>query len=72
MQTHEIRRRKHERGFHMISDAVSSGKFWYLEARHTISYAHYRSRSHDATIHVYDETGNVAELHEHMIEFKDP
>jgi hypothetical protein len=30
-----------------------------------ISYAKFRSRSRDAVIHVYDDTGNVIEAHEH-------
>jgi hypothetical protein len=29
------------------------------------------SQSHDAVIHVYDETGNVIETHEHKGEFKE-
>jgi hypothetical protein len=29
------------------------------------------SRSHDAVIRVYDETGNVIETHEHKGEFKE-
>ena len=31
-----------------------------------------RSRSHDAVICVYDETGNVIETHEHAGDFKEP
>jgi hypothetical protein len=30
------------------------------------------SRSHDAVIRVYDEAGNVIEMHEHAGEFKEP
>ena len=30
-----------------------------------IGYAMHRSRSHDVVIRVYDETGNVIEMHEH-------
>jgi hypothetical protein len=29
------------------------------------------SRSHDAVIRVYDEAGNVIEMHEHAGEFKE-
>jgi hypothetical protein len=36
-----------------------------LEARAAISYAKFRSRSHDAVIRVYDAAGNVIETHEH-------
>jgi hypothetical protein len=35
-----------------------------------IGYAKFYSRSHDAVIRVYDETGNVIETHEHAGEFK--
>jgi hypothetical protein len=34
-------------------------------------YAKFRSRSHDAVIHVYDDAGNVIETHEHKGEFKE-
>jgi hypothetical protein len=37
-----------------------------------IGYAKLRGRSHDAVIHVYDETGNVIETHEHKGDFKEP
>jgi hypothetical protein len=35
-----------------------------------ISYAKFRSRSHNAVIRVYDEAGNVIEMHEHAGDFK--
>jgi hypothetical protein len=35
------------------------------------SYALHRSRSTDAVIRVYDETGNVIETHEHKGDFKE-
>ena len=35
-----------------------------------IGYAKFRSRSRDAVIRVYDEAGNVIEMHEHKGEFK--
>ena len=31
----------------------------------------FHSRSHDAVIRVYDETGNVIETHEHAGEFEE-
>jgi hypothetical protein len=40
-------------------------------ASNATGYAMHRSRSHDAVIHVYDETGNVIETHEHKGEFKE-
>jgi hypothetical protein len=33
-------------------------------------YAKFRSRSHDAVIHVFDDAGNVIEAHEHKGDFK--
>ena len=44
------------------------------EARVTpprLGYAIHYSRSHDAVIRVYDETGNVIKTHEHAGEFKE-
>jgi len=35
-----------------------------------IGYAKFFSRSHDAVIRVYDEAGNVIEMHEHTGDFK--
>jgi hypothetical protein len=40
------------------------------QADDAIEYAKFFSRSHDATIRVYDEAGNVIETHEHKGEFK--
>ncbi len=37
-----------------------------------LSYAKFRSRSHDAVIRVYDDAGNVIETHEHAGDFKEP
>jgi hypothetical protein len=38
----------------------------------TIGYAKFFSRSHDAVIRVYDEAGNVIEMHEHGCNLKEP
>jgi hypothetical protein len=35
-----------------------------------IDYPKHRSRSHDAVIRVYNETGNLIETHEHAGDFK--
>jgi len=43
---------------------------WQHDACYAIGYAMHRSRSHDAVIRVYDETGNVIETHEHKDQFK--
>jgi hypothetical protein len=44
---------------------------WYAEIPHAIGYAEFFSRSHDAVIRVYDESGNVIETHEHKGDFKE-
>jgi hypothetical protein len=57
-----------------LDDALPSGRLWYdgpNAAAHAIGYAIHRSRSHDAVIRVYDDTGNVIETHEHGGDFKD-
>jgi hypothetical protein len=35
-----------------------------------IDYAKFRSRSHDAVIHVYDDAGKLIEVHRHKGDFK--
>jgi hypothetical protein len=40
--------------------------------RNAISYAKFYSRSHDAVIRVYDETGHLIETHEHEGDFREP
>ena len=52
MHTYEIRPREDGRGFDLISDALPSGRLWYLEVRQAIDYAKHQSRSHDAVINV--------------------
>jgi YD repeat-containing protein len=57
----------------LISDALPFGRLWYAEpnaASNAVDYAKFRSRSHDAVIYVYDEAGNVIEMHEQAGEFK--
>jgi hypothetical protein len=68
------RPRKHHRGVDLISDVLPFGRLWYGEPNavsNAIGYAKHRSRSHDAVIRVYDESGNVIETHEHAGEFKE-
>ena len=51
------------------------GRLWFGEPgaiSNAIDYAKFRSRSHDALIHVYKDAGNVTETHEHAGKFKDP
>jgi hypothetical protein len=48
------------------------GRFWCSEPdviSKTVEYAKHRSRSHRAVIRLYNEAGNVIEMHEH---FKEP
>jgi hypothetical protein len=71
MHTYEIRPRKDGRGFDLISDALPSGRLWYLEVRQAIDYAKHQSRAHDAVIHVYDVAGKLIEVHRHKGDFKE-
>jgi len=61
-------------GVDLISDALPFGRLWYGDANavaNAIGYAKHHSRSHNAVIRVYDESGNVTETHEHKGDFKD-
>jgi hypothetical protein len=73
-RVYEVRSRKDKRGVDLISDALPFGWLWYGEPNavsYAISYAKFRSRSHDAVIHVYDEADNVIETHDHAGDFKE-
>ena len=75
MHAYEVRLRKNKRGVDLISDALPFGRLWYGEPNavaNAIGYAEHRSRSHDAVIRVYDESGSVIETHEHKGDFKEP
>ena len=72
MHVYEVRRRKDKRGFDLISDALPFGRLRYTKPDHAISYAKFRSRSHDAVIRVCDDAGTVIETHEHKGDFKEP
>ena len=72
---YEVRPRKDHRGVDLISDALPFGRLWYGEPNaitNAIGYAKHRSRSRNAVIRVYDNTGNVTETHEHKGDFKEP
>jgi hypothetical protein len=72
---YEIRPRNDQRGVDLISDVLPFGRLWYGEPNaisNAIGYAKFRSRSHDAVIRVYHESGNVIETHEHAGDFKEP
>ncbi|PYT03485.1 MAG: hypothetical protein DMF60_18235 [Acidobacteria bacterium] len=73
MHIYEVRPRKDHRGVDLISDALPFGRLWYAEPNvvgNAIEYAKFYSRSHDAVIRVYDESGNVIATHEHTGDFK--
>jgi hypothetical protein len=68
VHVYEIRLRADKHGFDLISDALPYSPLWYRgqnAIRDAISFAKFRSRSHDAVIRVYDEAGTVIETHEH-------
>jgi len=74
MQVYEVRPRKDHRGVDLISDALPFARLWYGEPdaiSYAIGYEKFFSRLHDAVIRVYDETGNVIEVHEHTGDFKE-
>jgi len=48
------------------------GRLWYDTPDNAVDYAMHSSRSHDAVIRVYDESGTVIQTHEHKGEFKEP
>jgi hypothetical protein len=63
---YEIRPRKDKRGVDLISDALPFGRLWYGEPdaiNNAIGYAKFYSRSHDAVIRVFNETGNLIKTH---------
>jgi hypothetical protein len=73
MRVYEVRPRKDKRGVNLISEVLPFGRLWYGEpnaAGNAIDYAKFHSRSHDAVIRVYDETGNVIETREHKGDFE--
>ncbi len=54
---------------------LTFGRLWYGEPNavsNAIGYAQHYSRSQDAVVRVYDETGNLIGTHEHKGEFKEP
>ena len=58
----------------LISDVLPFGRLWYdgpNASSNAVGYAEHFSRSHDAVIRVYDESGNVIETHEHRGDFKE-
>jgi hypothetical protein len=61
-------------GVDLISDALPFGRLWYAKLNavsNAVDYAKFRSRSHDAVIRVYDESGSVIETHEQAGQIKE-
>ena len=72
---YEVRPRKDNRGFDLISDSSPFSRLWYREPNaisNATGYAQHCSRSHHTVIRVYDEAGNVIETHEHKGDFREP
>jgi hypothetical protein len=55
-----------------IQHRLSPSNLWSKGIAGLLHYAKFYSRSHDAVIRVYDETGNVIETHEHKGDFREP
>jgi hypothetical protein len=75
MHIYESRPRKDKRGVELISDVLPFGRLWYGEpdaVSNAIGYAKSRSRSHEAIICVYAESGTVIQTHEHKGDFREP
>jgi len=75
MHVYEVRPRKDGRGFDLISDALPFGRLWCggpNAVTNATGYAMHDSRSAEAVIRVYDESGNVIETHDHAGDFKEP
>jgi hypothetical protein len=71
MHVYEISARKAKRGVDLISHVLPFGRLWYTKPDDAKGYAKFYSRSHDAVICVYNEAGNVIEMHEHKGDFKE-
>ena len=71
---YEIRPRADKHGIDLISDVLPYSPLWYAgptAISNAITFAKFHSRSHDAVIRVYDDAGNVIEMHEHKGDFKE-
>ena len=75
MHNYEARPDKDHRSVDRISYAVPIGRFVVRRAersRQCIGYAKHRSSLYDAVIRVYDDAGNLIDMHEHAGQFKEP
>jgi hypothetical protein len=65
---YEIRPRADKHGVDLISDVLQFSPLWFAGPNaisNAMGYAKFHSRSHDAVIRVYDESGTVIETQEH-------
>jgi hypothetical protein len=70
---YEIRPRADQHGVDLISDVLQFSPLWFAGPNaisNATGYAKFQSRSHDAVIRVYDESGTVIETHEQAGNFK--
>ena len=72
VHTYEVRSRKDHRGVDLISDALPFGRLWDTKPDDAVGYAKHHSRSHDAVIRVYDQAGDLSEMHQHVGKFEEP
>jgi hypothetical protein len=63
-----MRPRRDKRGVNLIPDVLPFGRLWYGgpdAIQNAIDYAKFFSRSHDAVIRVFDESGNVIRVYDY-------
>jgi len=71
---YEIRPRADKHGVDLVGDPLPYSPMWYRGPKaitDAIDHAKFSSRSHDAVIRVYDETGNVIGTHTQAGDFKE-
>jgi hypothetical protein len=71
---YEIRPRVDKHGVDLVGDALPYSPMWYRGPKaitDAIDHAKFFSRSHDAVVRIYDQTGNVIETHEQAGDFKE-
>jgi hypothetical protein len=54
-----------------IFDLLPFGRLWYIKPDDVVAYAKFFSRSNGAVIRIYDDAGDVIEMHEHTGDFKE-
>jgi len=69
---YEIHPRNIRGGVDLISDTLPFGRLWFRDANASIRYARFISRSHSATVIVYDASGAVLQKHEFQPDFVEP